>query len=492
MEHPSIIRGKRNVPGGSALPWGRLIDGSVLTAALSDPAPAQTKAIVRDSAANGVMDVEQCTVARLMFGGTDTANETINFQVILWNEGVNSTNKEAWIGRVIAKGTAVLGDDVYASTGIGLGAAANFFADTIIDSVGVCRVYSPADETRAVLEVPILGAQRIEVQTDLGTAASADVFVQLGEPNLDAVGYDGLVEPMYKIVDGTTADVNLADPTPLATLAEVVATTAVARGTRRVKGQPVARIMFGGTDAADEAILYQVILWHRATTLAGGFTYIPHLIAAGTATLGDDVYATTGIGAATNFWADTITETMVRGAHAYSPADETRAVLTVPLLGAEFVTVEVDRNTDAATSDAFIQLGDRGSLSASANLGNHGLVNTAEVEINPATEDKQDDIIVPLGNRDYVLSASYTATITATSIIPTAFTATLPTGLVRIVLVPRGDVYYKIGGSATTSTSLIGQGSYLNLPVTKTLADTIQVYAAGAGAAADLLVCTPR
>ena len=101
-------------------------------------------------------------------------------------------------------------------------------------------------------------------------------------------------------------------------------------------------------------------------------------------------------------------------------------------------------------------------------------------------------IAVDTGNLDYVVSASYTATITATSIIPTAFTATLPAGLVRIILIPRGDLYWKIGGAASASTALIGQESWLSLPVTKTLADTIEVYAAGAGVVCDLLVCTSR
>lgn len=97
-----------------------------------------------------------------------------------------------------------------------------------------------------------------------------------------------------------------------------------------------------------------------------------------------------------------------------------------------------------------------------------------------------------LAAMDYVVSATYTATITATSIIPTAFTATLPADLERVILIPRGDMYWNIGAAASASTALIGQSLALNMPVTKTLADTIQVYAAGAGVVCDLLVCTPR
>lgn len=113
-------------------------------------------------------------------------------------------------------------------------------------------------------------------------------------------------------------------------------------------------------------------------------------------------------------------------------------------------------------------------------------VNASGVPINPATAEG-------MAIATYVLSASYTVTITTTSIIPTAFgSITLPADLVRIVLIPRGDLYWKINAAATAATALIGQGSWLSLPVTKTLADTIQVYAAGAGVACDLLVCTAR
>ena len=90
---------------------------------------------------------------------------------------------------------------------------------------------------------------------------------------------------------------------------------------------------------------------------------------------------------------------------------------------------------------------------------------------------------------DYAVEAVYTATIGATAIIPTAFTATLPADTVRIVLIPRGAVYYKVNGAASAATALVPLGG-LDMPVTKTLADTIQIYAGTI--VCDLLVCTPR
>lgn len=113
------------------------------------------------------------------------------------------------------------------------------------------------------------------------------------------------------------------------------------------------------------------------------------------------------------------------------------------------------------------------------------LVNAAGEEISPATS-------ALVSNLDFVVSAVFTATITATATLATAFSTTLPADLVRIVLIPRGDVYWAVGEAAAVSTSLIGQGSFLSIPVTKTFADTIQIFSAGAGADVDLLVCTPR
>lgn len=103
-----------------------------------------------------------------------------------------------------------------------------------------------------------------------------------------------------------------------------------------------------------------------------------------------------------------------------------------------------------------------------------------------------------LAAMDYVLTARYTATITSSALLTDAagagggFGAVFAADTVRIVLIPRGDLYWNIGAAATANTSLVGQGFALNTPITKAIADTIQVYAAGAGFKVDLLVYTPR
>lgn len=177
-------------PEAAMMPFGRVIDSSVLTAALVDPTPATSKAVVRDTAAHSVQECQGWSRARIMFGGSDAADEAFNYQVILWSNVTSGENTETWIPRVIASGLVTLGTDVYAAAG--LGAVANFFADTITETLSEgATVYQPAN-LRAILEVPLLNAERLEIQTDIATAATADVFVQLGEsgnlvPKVDQV-----------------------------------------------------------------------------------------------------------------------------------------------------------------------------------------------------------------------------------------------------------------------------------------------------------------
>ena len=162
-------------------PFTLLIDGSALGAGLADPPPAASKAEVIGTAAHGVLNCRGKSVARIIFGGTDLADEAFNYQVILWSQAVGaSVTAPAWIPRVVAKGLATFGDDVYAATGAGMGAAANFFVDTITDTIlDGATVYTVAEQ-RAVLEIPLRDAERIEIQTDLTTAATVDAFCQVG------------------------------------------------------------------------------------------------------------------------------------------------------------------------------------------------------------------------------------------------------------------------------------------------------------------------
>ena len=113
-----------------------------------------------------------------------------------------------------------------------------------------------------------------------------------------------------------------------------------------------------------------------------------------------------------------------------------------------------------------------------------GLKDAAGTAINPATKEAVEKL-----TPDYVVSAVYTATVGATAALPAAFTATLPAGVLRILLVPRGDVYWAIGGAASGSTAKVPSGG-LNLPVTKAVADTIQVFASSV--VCDLIVCIAR
>ena len=160
-----------------------LVNASTDTAALSDPNPTNTE----PTAGSGIAAVDHYPCARFWFGGVGDANDVINYQVILWTRAHGAGT--AYTPTVVAKGAVTLGTDVYTATG--LGTATKKFADTITDTVATAGTYikSPADNTRAYLEVPTLNAHYIQVQTDRSTGdpTSADVFMQLGEPSPTAI-----------------------------------------------------------------------------------------------------------------------------------------------------------------------------------------------------------------------------------------------------------------------------------------------------------------
>lgn len=152
-----------------------LIDGSTATAALVDPTASN------DPPTTGTVWVGNSEAAVLVFGGTDAANKIVNYQVILWRMATNANN-DAFVPEVVASGTFTLGADVYAATNLD-GAGTNLWADTITETIIMPGVlaYSPANDTRASLEIPTRGAAYLQVETDLNDAVTADVFVQLGQ-----------------------------------------------------------------------------------------------------------------------------------------------------------------------------------------------------------------------------------------------------------------------------------------------------------------------
>jgi len=191
---------------------------------------------------------------------------------------------------------------------------------------------------------------------------------------------------MYKLIDGSTATGALTNPT-------VSDTAPTGAGVFTCDALGTALFIFGGSNAANETINYQVI-GYRTTIgpAAGGTDYVPQIVAKGTATLGAMVYTNTDLGAATNFFADTITTTIAYSSTlTYSPADDTVARLACDVREFNYFKLEVDLGT-AATSDAFwegqvpppgistivnVAIGD-------LNIGNVGILDVDEAEMNPS------------------------------------------------------------------------------------------------------------
>jgi len=155
----------------------RIIAASVATGALD-----ATPTAVADSSkpTTGVIDLQDAPACRLMFGGTDAANEAINYQVILWYMFDVGDGRVEWIPRLVATGVATLGAMAMPAT---LVATSGLFADQITDTLADTDnfVESAANDCAAILYIKARGAKLLQVETDIDTAASAEVFAQLGE-----------------------------------------------------------------------------------------------------------------------------------------------------------------------------------------------------------------------------------------------------------------------------------------------------------------------
>lgn len=158
-------------------------DGILLIAASTADGSLSNPSIVTadPGGGDGYIETHGYPLARILFGGSTTANQTVNYQVSavprVWKDGAG--NGQMWVPKITAAGTYTLGATalpawMYAANGL--------VADTITETVNCgAVVHSPADDSVAWLDVPTDGAQYLLIETDRGTAATADVIVQFGE-----------------------------------------------------------------------------------------------------------------------------------------------------------------------------------------------------------------------------------------------------------------------------------------------------------------------
>jgi len=158
--------------------YGVLISASTDTGALSNPSVTTTEPTT------AVHNIDKRSMARFLFGGTDAADETVNYQVILWSASW-LTNTKVWTPIIAAKGAFTLGDAALPTSLV----AAGFFADTITETLvqpgSIAR--SPADDSIASLEIDLRDADVIQVETDLGTAAAAYAMIQFSDREIGSL-----------------------------------------------------------------------------------------------------------------------------------------------------------------------------------------------------------------------------------------------------------------------------------------------------------------
>lgn len=119
---------------------------------------------------------------RLTPYGTGDADDVFEMKVIGWrrSKGFDSTHKDTWHPEVLAHLVCTLGT----ATGVASGtvSATELYADTIsvasagepvtnadTTDAGTVVFFSPADNTRAYADVPLLGCEKFEVIFDMTT-----------------------------------------------------------------------------------------------------------------------------------------------------------------------------------------------------------------------------------------------------------------------------------------------------------------------------------
>jgi len=362
-------RGLWRTDGQSRQPFQLLLDGATSNTLLAEPVPVvQSSLPSAGTGSTGCVPTENYPCARVVFGGTAAANTLTHYQVVLWYPGpvISGADELTYIPVIVAKGTARLGASTYTTDD--MGAAANLFADTIVDERGADGVFvhSPEDDSKAWLDIDVHNATGIEIEVARTTATTVDVMVQFGEMPANALRGPVGAQDMALIIDGSTnVDTALADPVPAAALPALYsAATGGTSGAVLTNGAEFATLNFGGSGDADKDFAYQVVLWKEARTISGAnaLAFIPELVASGVAKLGARTYTVDDIGATANKFADTVTETVGHELTVLrSPANDTMASLYVDVRNYVAIEVEIDRDagSDAATNcDVWLQLGD--------------------------------------------------------------------------------------------------------------------------------------
>lgn len=251
-------------------------------------------------------------------------------------------------------------------------------------------------------------------------------------------------KPQYElIVKGSTNDTGFSAPAVTRTppTAQVLFTESMG----------AARFFFAGVGSAGDTINYRIVAWVplEPTSLSGGQTLVPIVIASGQLDLGSLVITTIVAGAKV---VDTITDTIHRpGTVIWNPTDNTPASILVDVQNALILELETDLLSGATAAYAWGAPVDASFLSEEAE-----------------------------GEK---LAATYKLAVTGTSgTIAARGGAALPEGTTSIMLKPTvsgTDTRFAMAGAASAATSRV-PSTGVAIPITKADADALQLWTASA------------
>jgi hypothetical protein len=181
-----------------------------------------------------------------------------------------------------------------------------------------------------------------------------------------------------------------------------------------------------------------------------------------------------GAGVHLNFGTASASTTLVpMGGMVFNAENVPLAALELFAAASTYVHVVMGGNSLKTFLGASLSTGD-------ISIGNVGLLNTGEAEVDPATEDKQDDAIAHLANFDLKLGGSKRLTVdTTTQSLQTKWGSSLPANTIAIAIVPESTVAVRaeMGDDATATSSKIADGGEI-IPITLADANALELYAA--------------
>lgn len=160
-----------------------MLSACVYNTSLTMPAFLGQPPATSTSTGIACVDTMKRGIVAFMFAGTDTADETVNYQVVGLIPVERHGYGQGCAPLKVATGVATLGTKALGDAGAFVEASTSLVADTITETglCGLSRVFTPGGNEAAYLLVDCAMFRYVYVQVERGTCATIDVIAVTGD-----------------------------------------------------------------------------------------------------------------------------------------------------------------------------------------------------------------------------------------------------------------------------------------------------------------------